>query len=164
MKLYYSYIDEYYNNDENSSLSKHEKEHILGRKIVLDISKSIYGIDDEIVYDGKRPYFKDNEVYFSISHSENLVVVAFDKYPIGVDVEYIQQRNFEKLARRYDIRVDEPKDFYEWWTAYEAKYKNQTAKNIKTFEIVPEYICSVSYLYSETFTGFEILEYCPQIS
>ena len=58
MQIYYTNIDKYYL---NSSLTKREKERSLGKKIIFDISKSVYNIDDEIVYDGKRPHFKNNE-------------------------------------------------------------------------------------------------------
>lgn len=143
MKIYYSYIDKYY--DGNSSLSKREKEHLLGRKIVQEISKSVYGIDDEIVSDGKRPHFKNNGIYFSISHSENLVVVAFDKSPVGIDTEFIKPRNLEKLINRYNLdKTSTLADFYRWWTTYEAKYKNPKAQDVYTFEILPGYICSAA--------------------
>ena len=141
MQIYYSYIDKHYT---NSLLTKREKERLLGRKIVLDIAKSVYGVEDEIVYEGKRPHFENNGIYFSISHSENIVVVAFDNEPIGVDVEFVKSRNFKKLAERYNILIKTPTDFYKWWTAYEAKYKNAGGKFVKTFELLPEYICSIS--------------------
>ena len=143
MKLYYSYTDKY---QSDSQLTKHEKEHLLGRKIVKDVAKSVYGIEDEIVYDGKRPYFKNNKIYFSISHSENLVVVAFDNEPVGVDVEFIKRRNLDKLIRRYDLegKVHNLEEFYGWWTAYEARYKNPNGKFISTFQVLPKYICSTS--------------------
>ena len=140
MQIYYSYIDKYYN---NSSLTKREKERLLGRKIVLDVAKSVYGVEDEIVYDGKRPHFKNDGIHFSISHSENLVVVAFDDEPVGIDVEFVKPRDFEKLARRYGIKIETLADFYKWWTSYEAKYKNPNGKFVTTFELLPEYICSI---------------------
>ena len=159
MQIYYSYIDKYYN---NSLLTKRDKERSLGRKIVLDIAKTVYKIDDEIVYDGKRPHFNNNGIYFSISHSENLVVVAFDEAPVGVDVEFIKPRNFEKLAERYNIKIETPLDFYKWWTAYEAKYKNPNGKFVTTFELLPEYICSVAA--SKSFTLKEINKKCYEKS
>ena len=145
MQIYYSFIDKFYNAQELISLTKREKEHLLGRKIVLDVAKSVYGIDDEIVYDGKRPHFKNNGVYFSISHSEDLVVVAFDDKPVGADVEFVKPRNLDKLIKRYDLegKVHNLEEFYGWWTAYEARYKNPTGKSILTFQILPEYICSI---------------------
>lgn len=146
MQIYYSYIDKFYDAQELISLTKHEKEHLLGRKIVADISKSVYGIEDEIVYYGKRPHFKKNEVYFSISHSENLVVVAFDNEPVGVDVEFVKPRNLDKLIKRYELegKVHNLEEFYGWWTAYEARYKNPSGKFIKTYQILPQYVCTIS--------------------
>ena len=141
MQIYYSYIDKHYT---DSPLTKREKEQLLGRKIVLEVAKSVYGVEDEIVYEGKRPHFKNNGIYFSISHSENLIVVAFDEEPVGIDVEFVKSRNFKKLAKRYNIKIETPTDFYKWWTAYEAKYKNASGKIVKTFELLPEYICSIS--------------------
>jgi len=146
MKICYAYIDKFYNNDVSISLTKHEREHILGRKVTIDVAKSFYGIDDEIVIDGKRPHFKHNEIYFSISHSENIVAVVFDNCPVGIDVEFVKPRKLDKLIKRYNLddKHQSLDDFYRWWTAYEAKYKNPSGKVISTFRILPEYICSIS--------------------
>lgn len=145
MKIYYSYIDKFHNIAEHSALSKRQKEHLLGRRIVQDVAKSVYGIDDEIITTGKRPHFKNNGIYFSISHSENIVVVAFSEEPVGIDVEFIKPRNLPKLIKRYDLDIKSTLEgFYEWWTAYEAKYKNP-AREVYTFKLLPDYICSLAY-------------------
>lgn len=132
---------------------------MLGQKIVLDIAKSVYSVQDEIVYAGKRPHFKNDGIYFSISHSGNLVAVVFDEKTVGIDIEFVRPRNLNKLLNRYNL----PKnysltDFYKWWTAYEAKYKNPDG-NTQTFTLLADYICSISSCGAVNCAWPEILEF-----
>ena len=68
--------------------------------------------------------------HFNISHSENLVAVAFSDYPIGIDAEKIRVPNF-KVAKRFfaDNEINyignDSRRFFEIWTKKEAylKYK-----------------------------------------
>lgn len=90
-----------------------------------------------------KPGVKGNPLFFSLSHSEDLVVLAVSKTPIGVDIEQIRDIS-PRLARKY-FTPDEkeylfghaPKDvdwdrvmtpperlrFFEIWTAKEAYLK-----------------------------------------
>ena len=49
---------------------------------------------------GKPVLCNYNDYYFSISHSEKLIVYTSDNNPIGIDTEYIRTYN-RKLARRF---------------------------------------------------------------
>lgn len=39
-----------------------------------------------------KPYFEDNRVHFSISHSFPFVAVAIDEKPVGIDVQVFQEK------------------------------------------------------------------------
>ena len=50
-------------------------------------------IKDEIVYNAYgKPYLKNNEVYFNISHSHDLTVLVISDSEVGIDVEKITMR------------------------------------------------------------------------
>ena len=63
-------------------------------------------------------------VYFSISHSRDLVAIAISSRTVGIDLEYMIERDYEKISRRIfqDIIVDRD-TFYKAWTAREAVVK-----------------------------------------
>ena len=90
-----------------------------------------------------KPYVKDLNLYFNISHSENLVVCAVDSKPIGIDVEKIRPINlsvakrvcnkseleylFGFIPQKTDFKLTEDREillrFFELWTAKEAYAK-----------------------------------------
>ncbi len=51
---------------------------------------------------GKRPKLVEDQGHISISHCENAVLIAFSKYPVGVDIEK-KNRNFpaQKVLNRF---------------------------------------------------------------
>jgi hypothetical protein len=67
--------------------------------------------------------------HFSISHSENLLVIAFSKYLVGVDIEFVKPRMKAHEIRKRYFSAQEPHenllDFYCSWTAREAFIKSQ---------------------------------------
>lgn len=89
-----------------------------------------------------KPYFENNPFFFSISHSNNLVVCAISDYEIGIDVEMINSFN-PKLINRIcspdekQYISDSTENFYKVWTAKEAYSKliglgiSMGLKNIK---------------------------------
>lgn len=62
-----------------------------GRKFLFEalIHENItsYSEDDILVSQNGKPYFKDNKVFFNISHSENYLLAALSGAPVGVDIE-----------------------------------------------------------------------------
>lgn len=44
--------------------------------------------EDFLYNDLGKPYFENSPLNFSISHSQNLLIVVFSKYPIGVDLQH----------------------------------------------------------------------------
>ena len=101
-------------------------EHLCGLFLIKFIAKNIYNIENlEIEIRNHKPFFKDSNIFFSISHSEDIVLVAIDDCEIGADVEYIQDRNYLPIMKRYGCECENPslKDFYRFWTKHEAKIK-----------------------------------------
>ena len=82
-----------------------------------------------------KPYIPEYEIFCSISHSGNSVVVAFSTYSeIGIDIEKHRERKFEKLVKNYfhpkefkEFKALQESDklgwFYAHWTQKEAMAK-----------------------------------------
>ena len=111
-----------------------QKQHLAGRYILKIFANKHNISDPTIVYKKEKPYYKSGEYFFSISHSENLVVVGFEKFEIGLDIENnSKKRDFVKLIKRFDFNLansildktidEQQRIFYEFWTKYEAKIK-----------------------------------------
>lgn len=154
MKIYYVKKDEFMNKvsleelktfSDGRVLNNQTKytEHLIGLYLIKYLAKKYYDLDDyKIIYDGKKPKFKDEKLNFSVSHSENIVAVGFSDYNIGIDVEYMKNRDFTKLSKRYNINPS-ALDFYTFWTKYEAGIKlGDNPKFVKSQIIENNYMLS----------------------
>jgi len=71
-----------------------------------------------------RPYVKGNPVFFSVSHSDNVIVMAVDSYSVGIDIERMKSRNFAKLSSWFFGEcIRDCEAFYRRWTCFEAGLK-----------------------------------------
>jgi phosphopantetheinyl transferase len=111
---------------EYSSVEKY-LEHLLGLFLTKFIAKHFYEINDlEIEIRNRKPFFKNSDWFFSISHSEDIVSVVFDNKNVGADVEFIRDgKNFKAIMERYGENVENPtrEEFYRFWTLHEAEIK-----------------------------------------
>ena len=137
MKIYYINTDTFLKNidlnslfffskDENFKSDKRKLEFSLDRFLLFFIAKKVYSRTyPEVLIKHNKPYFKDLKSHFSISHSKNIVMICFDDYENGIDIEFIKDRNFTKLFKYYNITsIPANKwNFYRFWTEYEAKVK-----------------------------------------
>lgn len=108
---------------------KRRKEYCFGRFLLHYVLRNRYGIDNpEIVVEDKKPRIQDSSVHFSLSHSKNIVLAAFDDAPVGVDIEFMKARDFKSILAYFKIdpKVKSKEGFYNFWTEYEAKIKLQT--------------------------------------
>ena len=133
---------------ESYKLPKRQKEYAFGRFLAKTVCEKFYAkSDSEIAIKNKKPYFINNpELHFSISHSKNLVLTAFGQNKTGADVEFMSERDFEKIFNYYNIKPEkfDKTTFYRFWTEYEAKIKLQTEpKSFLTLKILPDYLLSV---------------------
>ena len=79
-----------------------------------------------------KPYVKNSDIEFNISHSGEMVACALSDTPIGVDIEKVREID-DKLIdfvctadeKKYVCEKDETKQprFFEIWTAKEAFFK-----------------------------------------
>lgn len=101
-------------------------EHLCGLYLVKNIASKYYGVKSlEFEVLNSKPYFKNREIFFSISHSKNIVAVGFSKNDIGLDVEFKKQRDFQNIVAHYGIEISDlnADKFYRFWTLHEAEIK-----------------------------------------
>ena len=126
---------------------KRRIEHAFGRFLVKTVAREFYGIENsEIKIRNSKPYFAASDLHFSISHSKDIVLVGFDKNPIGVDVELMKKRKLKEILAHINLKVNDVSEelFYRYWTAYEAKIKLQSeVKASCTFKLLPQYMLSI---------------------
>ncbi|MFV0504316.1 MAG: 4'-phosphopantetheinyl transferase family protein [Lachnospirales bacterium] len=83
-----------------------------------------------------KPYIKDSNIKYNISHSDNVWICAIDIVDIGIDIEKIREKNYLKISKRY-FTLDETKyieekgnrSFLKIWTIKEA-YTKLLGENI----------------------------------
>ncbi|MBE7710731.1 MAG: hypothetical protein E7Z92_01180 [Cyanobacteria bacterium SIG31] len=106
------------------SVDEKRKIHCLSYLLVDKFLKEYYGIENtRLVFDEGKPMLLDGGKYFSISHSEDLIAIAFSDSNCGVDIEKVKLREFTSIAERMGFEANTLGEFYEEWTKYEAKYK-----------------------------------------
>ena len=125
MKIFYLNLSSY----DLPQMSRTERKKLqsqLGRYIVDYVANFYYNVKDrEVVEENGKPKFLHCDLCFNISHSNDIVLAAFDSMPLGVDVEFMRERNFRELFAHYGIRADGRELFYRFWTNLEAKIKIQ---------------------------------------
>ena len=126
---------------ENIQNSHAQERYIVSKAIVRKLladTKPLKGVapsDIEIkVGSNGKPYVEGRPIYYNVSHSEDLLVVAIDNAEVGVDMEHMKERNFKALTEYYfdgkesvierilqsaDIKTE----FYKQWTLTEAEIK-----------------------------------------
>ena len=114
-----------------------QKQHIISsylkRKYVKD-----YFLDEH-----KKP--KSDNIFFNVSHSENLVGIAIANIEVGLDIEFKNKERKDKFIN-YTCSDDEIKfikdesDFYKLWTSKESLLKCLgigIVNNIKEVKALP---------------------------
>lgn len=82
---------------------------------------------------GHKPKLDVEGVYFNLSHSHDLVMLAFSHTEIGVDVEKIRPVSREKFSF---IQAEDDEEFFEKWTERES-YTKFTGKGILSIKTAP---------------------------
>ncbi len=75
-----------------------------------------------------KPYAENVDLYFSVSHSEDVVICAVSERPVGIDVEKIRVVRFktaERFATAQELEYigENAERFFEIWTLKEAYFK-----------------------------------------
>ena len=141
--------------------SKRRNEHCLSYLMVDRILREFYKINDrEVIFDKKKPLLKSGAKYFSISHTEKYIALAFSDYNCGIDIEEIQPRAFDKVSERMGFAANTIEDFYYEWTAYEAGYKlGSDPRSSKAYNIDNHIVTAVS---ENQYEKYDIYLQCSQ--
>lgn len=116
-----------------------DKKLSLGAGILLDRGFSDYGLREAsvaIIYgENGKPYLQDySDIYFNLSHSEQMVAAVFANVEVGCDIEKVQQADLD-VARQcfcpgeYDYIAGQSGEkayneaFYRLWTLKESFVK-----------------------------------------
>jgi len=107
---------------------------LLGR-VLLNYGLSNYyyinETDIHLSFDNK-PFLKEQNIHFNISHSKNLVVCVIADFPIGIDVEFLDEKtnylDFQlqmTIVEFFEIHnsSDKTKSLFNYWTKKEAVIK-----------------------------------------
>lgn len=104
--------------------------------LLLEYALNDVGEKSKEVLEGEngKPYLKDGDIYFSISHSGNVAACVVSKYPVGCDVEKVRKVDL-KIAKRffceqevdelYSLKNDSDRidAFFRLWTLKESYVK-----------------------------------------
>ena len=111
---------------------------------VAELLEQSFCLNDTVIENKEngQPFVKGSNLHISISHSKNIVAVAADTNPVGIDVEFIRPINFSLVKRvcdenelNYVVKSGKFNEdrlitdnqiltrFFEVWTAEEALFK-----------------------------------------
>lgn len=93
--------------------------------------KQYCGISDNLYYDENgKPYFKNNDIKISISHSGGIWLCALGEHEVGIDIECVADRDYIKIAQRFFTREESlfvaqngADGFFRLWVRKEAYVK-----------------------------------------
>lgn len=142
------------------------KENISSKELLTKVLKDEKVTNAEIVYNEHgKPYLKNNELYFNISHDKNITALVTSDKEIGVDLQYLTYKqsvvNKYFTPREQEIvknSKNKAYDFTKIWVMKESYVKMlgigilyglekvDTINLIKKFEIIDkkEYLISIS--------------------
>ena len=127
---------------------KRTQEYALSRFLVHFVLKKMYKIQDYKIglkKDKPRLLGKlEERLFFSISHSKNIVAAAFDSKGTGFDIEYMKKRDTKRLSEYLDFEYKNLEDFYRKWTQHEADFKLQTKAASRLNFKLENYMAAVS--------------------
>lgn len=99
----------------------------LASSIEFRVSRSL-----KIYFDKQYKNIKNTPLYSSLSHSKNHAILAISHKPVGVDLEFIKDRDFKAhmdfcFSNKQRAKVEKSKEplieFYRIWTLKEARIK-----------------------------------------
>jgi 4'-phosphopantetheinyl transferase len=107
---------------------------LLGRIILQYGLGNYYDIKDYEIdrASNHKPFLKNQEVHFNISHAGSLVVCGVSQSPIGIDIEYVDPKiNYTDFKsqmtlnefNKIHLSEDKNRRFFSYWTKKEAIIK-----------------------------------------
>ena len=123
---------------------------VLGNAIAKYAIKKIFKTSVSDIFflyeENGKPYFKDG-IFFSISHSGEMIVCVVSDKPVGIDIQKekeISQKTSEYITGNADCDL---KEFFKLWTKREAVYKKNgsilklNSEKVKYYYMEGYYIC-----------------------
>ena len=161
------YLDKYSKLDKYSTYTNEAKRNErIARDLLFSYMIKKENIDPEIVYNEYgKPYFKNSNLYFNISHSNKKIIIALSDAELGIDIQKVSnydEERIDKLAKRiyndndYNyFNNDENVTFTQIWTIKEAYLKYLGYGLIKNLhDIVVEYNTNNVYLMNRNASNF----------
>ena len=125
----------------NFSNIKKLKEHCLSYYILDKILKENFNVENrELEFFHNKPYLASREIFFSISHSSDYIVICISENECGIDIEIIKERDFQSISKRMNFKSSSLEDFYKNWTKFEAEYKLGTSSKSYVQQAYKNYI------------------------
>lgn len=114
IKVYYSYYKKNsYTSSQISNKYQDQKQNNLSNyawHILENILKD-YSIElnkDKIIYNSNgKPYLKEEQIYFNIAHSNDLVAIAVSDSEVGIDIEQIDNLSYMLENKIYEKWLDQ---------------------------------------------------------
>lgn len=117
----------------------------LAYEMLFFVLEKYYGITaDEnslSLNENGKPYLISGELFFNITHTKGLIMVAVSKREVGIDAENFAEKkiDFDGIAKKYFSeaereQINSERHFFTLWTKKESaiKYAGKTlAKNLK---------------------------------
>lgn len=179
----YNMISEFRQNKIDSFKFRKDKNLSLAASLLLEKIIPVSNPKYKLSETGK-PYFKNINLFFSISHSGTKALCAFSNIECGCDIEFIHDINFD-IAKKYfsSSEYDEivhsknpTLTFFKLWTAKEAYIKAYDSKSLestkdvfskssfKTFELENYIIscCSPDGILPQQITNIDITKFLSE--
>lgn len=87
---------------------------------------------DIIREDRKKPRFQSDNVFFNLSHKDDIIMLGISHSEIGVDIEHIKDIEYSKIKF---IDAENLEDFFYKWTQRES-YLKYTGKGLSDLRCV----------------------------
>ena len=111
-----------------------ETGHEAGRRLLAELYREATGEDLPEILKGTygKPYFPENPLYFSITHTKHHAFCVLSDKPVGIDAEETDRKINLLLAEkilspgeksRYDTCLDKPAALLKLWVLKEADAK-----------------------------------------
>lgn len=110
-----------------------QKENLIKEILLKEYNISNYKID---FTENGKPFIVGNEIYLSISNDNGLLVLVFDRVPVGVDIQFYKKIN-SNMKKVLNLEINDSKEIIDNFSAREAIIKLEGAKlsNINDYNI-----------------------------
>lgn len=124
----------------------YQETHEKAITFMMNMVKEQYGIEVSheenpiSVEEGGKPFLTHHkEIFYNISHSGKWIICVVGKVPMGIDIQYKKDANYEKIGKRIlskqefaELKEAENKRdrFYYFWTKKES-YVKYTGEGIR---------------------------------